>query len=428
MNAPTAWTCAAAALLLACAAGVGGNAIGLAVLAVATLAPLGHRELRRDSRLTLIFVVVVLAHAGVALVNGLVDITPGADVDAVSFQTDATRFAAAYAISPDITPEVSGYASLLGYVYHATGPSLLLGSALSVLAFALAALVLIEIMRELELARRPSTLALFGLIPSGIMLLSVPLREAYQQLLLYLAVLATLRMRRLGWRWLVPMLLAATVLSASHTGLELYAGFLVISGMTWAAPRTRGGRSRRLAGLVLAAALVVAGISRLPNASGTVEAVTSGQAFEFADTYRMFGAQAVGRTTYGLRLDPSSPLAFAASMPVVILEYMLAPFPWQVANVLDLDAFVESMLRLALIVASLLAWRRARGRARSQLGLLLWLSFGMELLWAMGTVNWGTAIRHHLPTLGLFAVVGGPLLLDGISAGVARLIPLRRAV
>ena len=28
----------------------------------------------------------------------------------------------------------------------------------------------------------------------------------------------------------------------------------------------------------------------------------------------------------------------------------------------------------------------------------------LEFLWALGTVNWGTASRHHLPSLGLLVI------------------------
>jgi hypothetical protein len=29
----------------------------------------------------------------------------------------------------------------------------------------------------------------------------------------------------------------------------------------------------------------------------------------------------------------------------------------------------------------------------------------IETIWSLGTVNWGTAIRHHLPSIGLLVVV-----------------------
>ncbi|MEQ1711209.1 MAG: hypothetical protein ABL908_07400, partial [Hyphomicrobium sp.] len=39
---------------------------------------------------------------------------------------------------------------------------------------------------------------------------------------------------------------------------------------------------------------------------------------------------------------------------------------------------------------------------------LLWLGTFLvcETIWAVGTVNWGTALRHHLPALGCLLVAG----------------------
>lgn len=28
----------------------------------------------------------------------------------------------------------------------------------------------------------------------------------------------------------------------------------------------------------------------------------------------------------------------------------------------------------------------------------------LELIWSFGTVNWGTALRHHIPSIGLLIV------------------------
>jgi hypothetical protein len=30
--------------------------------------------------------------------------------------------------------------------------------------------------------------------------------------------------------------------------------------------------------------------------------------------------------------------------------------------------------------------------------------FILELIWSMGTVNWGTALRHHIPSFGLLVI------------------------
>ena len=32
----------------------------------------------------------------------------------------------------------------------------------------------------------------------------------------------------------------------------------------------------------------------------------------------------------------------------------------------------------------------------------------IEFMWAVGTVNWGTASRHHMPTLALLLIASAP--------------------
>ena len=32
-------------------------------------------------------------------------------------------------------------------------------------------------------------------------------------------------------------------------------------------------------------------------------------------------------------------------------------------------------------------------------------------MWALGTANWGTAVRHHVPAYGIIVLLGGPGLI-----------------
>ncbi len=38
----------------------------------------------------------------------------------------------------------------------------------------------------------------------------------------------------------------------------------------------------------------------------------------------------------------------------------------------------------------------------------------MELVWALGTANWGTAVRHHVPGYSIVALLGAPGLIQFI--------------
>jgi hypothetical protein len=87
---------------------------------------------------------------------------------------------------------------------------------------------------------------------------------------------------------------------------------------------------------------------------------------------------------------------------------MFAPFPWQVENVKDVWALLESMLRFVLLFFAVSSWRRSSGEVRSYYGFLLIVVLGLELVWALGTANWGTAIRHHVPGYGIIVLLGVP--------------------
>jgi hypothetical protein len=129
---------------------------------------------------------------------------------------------------------------------------------------------------------------------------------------------------------------------------------------------------------------------------------------------RVFRQDAVafsGRTTYGTMLDTSSVLGFVKVIPVIFANYMFAPYPWHIENVKDIYAMLESMLRFVLLLFAVYSWRRSSGEVRSYYGFLLIVVLGMEFMWAFGTVNWGTAIRHHLPGYSVIVLLGAPGLI-----------------
>jgi hypothetical protein len=50
------------------------------------------------------------------------------------------------------------------------------------------------------------------------------------------------------------------------------------------------------------------------------------------------------------------------------------------------------------------AWKALRIAPVPQRRILLFISFSylaMETIWSLGTINWGSAVRHHIPALGL---------------------------
>jgi hypothetical protein len=103
------------------------------------------------------------------------------------------------------------------------------------------------------------------------------------------------------------------------------------------------------------------------------------------------------------------------SLPSFLFHYLFEPMPWKIGSMVDVVALLENMLRFWLI------WNALKYLVGSYLNkpmfvahnyfgyerciLFIFLSYLiMETLWSLGTSNWGTATRHHLPSLGLLLV------------------------
>ena len=72
-------------------------------------------------------------------------------------------------------------------------------------------------------------------------------------------------------------------------------------------------------------------------------------------------------------------------------------------------------MRMILIYFSVKQWRKAYGSQRRLLGLMLILYFSVTLMWALGTTNYGTAMRHHMLSWWIIVSVGVPPLMEKLS-------------
>jgi 4-amino-4-deoxy-L-arabinose transferase-like glycosyltransferase len=117
-----------------------------------------------------------------------------------------------------------------------------------------------------------------------------------------------------------------------------------------------------------------------------------------ADTSALLEEQAVvaneqARATYVTGSDVRSIGAIVVSIPKRMLYFLLAPFPWQMTTMTDMLGVVDSLLYLILLIA-LLRLRRAAWRG-GELRLVLGIAAVTVLVFAIGTGNYGTAIRHR---------------------------------
>ena len=317
------------------------------------------------------------------------------------------RFTSAGFISGSII-----YTHSLGFLYSTFGPSHLFGKELSVLAFALSCVVLVKLVDHLDLRRfRVGIVLLFGSLPSMVIFTSVTLREPWQALFFLLSLYWTIRLwKRSGILNSLFLLMSVLCMSMMHYGLARYAVYLVVISVYWAIlSRKKNVRWARHLRFLFAGILIFCVII-LTQKMGWYMSVE--KALENGTVMRRHLLEYTEvRTNFSFILDTSSMLGIVTTVPMVFVEYMFAPFPWQVENVKDLWALLESILRFLLLFFAISSWRRSSGEVRSCYSFLLIAVLGMELVWALGTANWGTSVRHHVPGYGIIVLLGAPRLI-----------------
>jgi len=303
------------------------------------------------------------------------------------------------------------YIQFLGSFYRAFGSSHFLGKELSVLAFVLSCVVLVKLVDHLDLRRfRVGIVLLYGLLPSVVIFTSVTLRESWQVLFFLLSVYWAIRLyKQSGILKVSFLLISVSCLGLMHHGLSRYAVYLSAICLYWGIfghkKSVHWARDLRFifAGLIIACVII---------SSHKIGLFMSlGEALEGVKGFRLSLLAYDVRTTYSFMLDTSSVHGLVTTIPMVFAEYMFAPFPWQVENVKDIYALLESILRFLLLFSALSSWHRSSGEARSCYGFLLTAVLGMELMWALGTVNWGTAARHHVPGYSVIVLLGAPSVI-----------------
>jgi hypothetical protein len=310
-------------------------------------------------------------------------------------------------------------------IYRACGVSFWLGEEASVVTYAISLVFFVEIGVMLGVRERlVPCILLFGLLPSPAIHCSVTLRESYQVFGFLGATYAILKLRERGALWAWPLLgLSLYSVVVMHQSLALFAMMVIGLGVPWALQgRGGGGQVVGLLMLTLMPFFLPLLVEKLQSDSATVRALNEGTFLDYAASYRNYINES--RSDYGMKVDSSSLLSFIATTLAVVAMYFLAPLPWQVSSTMDYYAFFEVVIRLALLYGCARQILGAQGETRQKLVLLMLMAVSLEIMWALGTTNWGTAVRHHVVAFGAFVLVGLPhyssFTLDPDLAGLLK--------
>ena len=343
---------------------------------------------------------------GVALWNTFSGPTLGAEGDALTFHILAVAY------SEDLVWEKFRYGWIysfaLGVIYFLTTDSLLIGCLLSCFVWFISAIIFDKSLSllKVEPIYRNTALLLYVLLPSSILFTSVTLREVYELLFVTLGVYSALRIYlNNDLRYWFLLIFSIGGMGIFHVGLVAYGLFFLVLVFYFQTNRRKGISLESLLfylpfiGLITYYSII--SYVSLSDTGGTRIEFDQGLAAA-VQTYQFGHNEARAMYTYKPEVDGF--LGLILFIPVSLFQYLFEPMPWRASTLFDFALLSENILRGFLIYLAVSNFIRLEGFEK-KLSLLLILSyFAQELLWAMGTVNWGSAARHHIPSLGVLIV------------------------
>lgn len=343
----------------------------------------------------------------VAIWNGFFGPSPGAQGDSLGMHLHAVDF------PKDLQWEyftgAQNYTYLLSKVYEITGSSLFIGCLLSCLAWTLSAMVLLKSMNLLSISRpyQSRALLVYALLPSSIFFTAITLREPYQLLWVNLGIYAALKIYLdKSYKYWFVLVGSSLGMGLLHQGLFTFGFFIIFSTLILLARRKYKGFSfvkiitiAPLIGLVISI-----GIYQFSDYSMAGGYTKSGEITDAVNRYRNKGSEIEGRAQYMGKNEIKGAVDLVLYSPKILLSYLFEPMPWRKLNIFDLGVLIENVLRAWLIWTALRGFRKLPVREKNSVIFVFINYLMLEIIWSMGTVNWGTALRHHIPSFGLLVI------------------------
>jgi hypothetical protein len=122
------------------------------------------------------------------------------------------------------------------------------------------------------------------------------------------------------------------------------------------------------------------------------------------EMYQQGSLSVDARAHYKDSIEISGLTGLLTFIPIAVFQYLFEPMPWRISSAIDIGLMFENILRAWLIWKAWTGLRKMPVQVRRPV-LFVFLSYlTLETIWSLGTVNWGTAVRHHIPSMGLLMI------------------------
>ena len=311
------------------------------------------------------------------------------------------------------------YTNFLGFIYYLTIDSIFVGGLVSCFFWLLSAILLFKTLKLFKVSNNflISVFLIYSFLPSSIFFTSITLREVFQLFLINLSLYSYTQIYlNRKYSYYISFLLGIILMSTLHGALLLFGASLfflaVVSFLINQA--TKDILKKYLKTIIVILIFIIPiGIysintfTQISNSYDISEGI-----FIAVEAYQNILIQEDARSNYISEYEFSSFADFLTFMPFNFFQYFMEPFPWKIQNLFDLVVFSENFLRLIILYIIISFITNVNPNFKPLLYAFLGSYLFLELVWSIGTVNWGTAIRHHVPSLGILLTLFSIILAE----------------
>lgn len=356
----------------------------------------------RTTPVVVAMLLVVTAHHAVSIFN-LFSILPGADGDANMFYKNALR-ALHDQNYPDVTVGTGFYEWILFFTHYTFGQSKLVGQTLSIhfSAISLILMTLIASVYKLPPRKAVVLIVIVGLLPTHLFFTSITFREVFQLTGLAggcaFAILAIETGKTKFWLFSIPFFL---FMGLFHHVLIALGALLVGLGICLHifrySPNTGKALLYSLLMLFLVGVIGFFLVVKMPATSGNdyVEMLTDHSSINhFIFGYREAVDSANPRTSYGFMVETFEWYPAVVGLSKSYFYYVGGPWLSEIEKWIDYVPFINSIIRLSLMLFLILLF--IRGKLSYESGIFLALFLLITFMWSLGSTNYGQSFRHNV--------------------------------
>ena len=326
----------------------------------------------------------------------------GADADALRFHETAIS------ISKGEEPFDAGtgwiYASILGKIYQYSFSSIFFGSLISIFAWSISAILLIKMLNIIKIKKSFEYifLSLYSFWPSVLIFTSITLRESYQLLFFNLVILCFLKVfieKKINYSYLLFFSLVS--LSLLHKVFILFSAIISFIFFIFFLNLV-GKKTIRILLVTLLSIGFMIYIQIDPILEYFYSKVPLNEKSIFEIIENHINLMTISRASYQVeRIYIFNYQDFISYLIMSSKNYFLQPTPINQELFIDFMLYCENLIRLSIIFLILLKLLNINMvHYKIYLGLFI-IYLSSEIGWALGTNNWGSAVRHHVPTFGI---------------------------